>query len=66
MYRAAMFGVVPGVYESVLASRLARLRSSLPTLRHDCPCCHAEISAFNVSDAQLSTNFSKLALEVNM
>jgi len=61
-----MFDVVPEVYESVLASRLARRRSYLPTLRHDCPCCHAEISTFDVSDAQLSINFSKLAWEVNM
>jgi len=60
LFRAAMFGVVPGVYESVLASRLARRRLSLPTLRHDSPCCHAESSTLDFSDAQLSANFSKL------
>lgn len=60
LYRAAMFGVVPRVYESVLKSRLARRRSSLLTLRHDSPCRHAESSTFEVYDAQLSANFSKL------
>jgi len=66
LYRAAIFGVVPAVYESVLASRLARRRSYFLTLRHDCSCCHSETSTFDISDAQLSTNFSKLAWEVNM